>query len=151
MSSNLADQKELTLLDFIAIGHVAMGSIAFTIAYYPFILLGIPSAVMVGWAFFISLLANRVYLGIETKILNHLNLVVKRDGPGVAFFLTALCLIGSLISFAMTAFWVNCVVIGVEGLGYYLLFHILKSYQGIATKRKVNVKRLARQHAKIHA
>ena len=151
MSSNLADQKEVTLLDFIAIGHVAIGSIAFTIAFYPFVFIGIPSAIMVGWAFFISLLANGVYLGIETKILNHLNLEVKRDGPGAAIFLTALCLIGALISFAMTAFWVNCVVIGVLVLGYYLLYRILKSHQEIPAKRKVNVKRLARQYAKIHA
>ena len=151
MSANLPEQKELTILDFIAIGHVAIGSIAFTLVYYPFILIGVSSAVIVGWAFFISIIANQIYMGIETKILDHLNMVVKRDGSAVIIFLTVLCLIGSLISFAMTAFWVNCIVIGVELVGYSLLYEILKNQQGIQAKRKVNVKRLAKQYAKVNA
>jgi hypothetical protein len=151
MSSDLPEYEELAILDFIAIGHIAMGSIAFTLVYYPFVLLGIPSAVMVGWAFFMSLISNRIYLGIETKILDHLNLIIKRDGPGAVIFLTILCLIGSLISLAMNAFWINCLVIAVELIGYYLLFRILKSYQGIPVSRKINVKRLAKQYAKVNA
>lgn len=151
MSTNAPEYQELAILDFIAIGHVLSGTIAFTLTYYPFILLGVPSAIMVGWAFFMALIANRVYLGLETKILEHLNLVVKRDGPGAVVFLTILTLIGCLIALAMSYFWINCIVIGVEATGFYLLYKIMKIYQGIPTKRKVNVKRLAKQVAKVRA
>ena len=105
MSTNAPEYRELAILDFIALGHVLSGTIAFTLTYYPFILLGVPSAVMVGWAFFMALIANRVFLGFETKILDHLNLVVTRDSPGAVVFLTILTLIGSVIAFAMSYFW----------------------------------------------
>jgi hypothetical protein len=138
-------------LDLIAIGHVTSGTIAFTIIYYPFVLFGVSSAVMVGWAFFMALIANRVYLGFETKILTSLDLVVKRDPPGAVVFLTILTLCGSLIALAMSYFWINCIVIGVEATGFFLLYKILQNTQGIPSNKKVNVKRLAKQYAKIKA
>ena len=151
MSTHAPEYEELATLDFIAIGHVLSGTIAFTLIYYPFILIGVPSAIMVGWAFFMALIANRVYLGLETKILARLHLEVKRDSPGAVVFLTILTLIGCLIAFAVSYFWINCIVIGVEATAFYLLFKIIKTYQGIPTKRKVNVKRLVKQVAKVRA
>ncbi|MHA1111866.1 MAG: hypothetical protein ACTSRE_12235 [Promethearchaeota archaeon] len=151
MSSNTPEYEDLATLDLITIGHVTSGTIAFTLIYYPFILFGVPSAIMVGWAFFMALIANRVYLGFETKILASLDLEIKRDGPGAVVFLTILTLIGSLIALAMSFFWINCIVIGVEATGFLLLYKILKTSQGIPSKRKVNVKRLAKQYAKVRA
>ncbi len=149
MSINEPEYSELATLDFIAIGHVLSGTIAFTLTYYPFILLGVSPAIMTGWAFFMALIVNRIYLGIETKILASLDLVVKRDSTLAVVFLTILTLIGALIALALSDFWINCIAIGVESLGYYLLYKILKVYQGIPRKRKINVKRIARQYAKI--
>lgn len=145
-------QKEMAVLDLIAIGHVTVGTIAFTLIYYPFVMLGVSSAVMVGWAFFMALIANRIYLGLETIILEYLNLEVKRDGPGAVVFLTVLTLIGALVGLAMSYFWINCIVIGVEALGFYLLYTILRNHQNVPPlKRKVNVKRLARQYSRVNA
>jgi hypothetical protein len=151
MSSNAPEYQDLATLDLIAMGHVTSGTIAFTLIYYPFKLFGIPSAIMVGWAFFMALIANRVYLGFETKILASLDLIVQRDGPGAVVFLTILALIGSLIALTMSFFWINCIVIGVEATAFLLLYKILKNYQGIPSKKKVNVKRLVKQYAKVRA
>lgn len=151
MSSDAPDYEDLASLDLIAIGHVTSGTIAFTLIYYPFVLLGVPSAIMVGWAFFMALIANRIYLGVETKILASLDLVVKRDGPAAVVFLTILTLMGSLIALAMSFFWINCIVIGVEATGFLLLYKILSSSQGNPSKRKINVKRLVKQYAKVRA
>ena len=106
---------------------------------------------MVGWAFFMTLIANRVYTGIETKILNALNFKVKRDGGPAVVFLTILTLIGAVIALAMSYFWINLIVIGVEGTGFYLLYIVLRQHQNIPSRRKVNVKRLAKQFAKVRA
>ena len=149
MSSNAPEYRDLATLDLIAIGHVTSGTVAFSLTYYPFLLLGVPSAVMIGWAFFMALIANRVYLGFETKMLASLDIVVERNGPGAVVFLTILTLIGALIALAMSYFWINCIVFGVEATGFYLLYKILKTSQGKPTKRKVNVKRLAKQYAKV--
>lgn len=151
MSLNAPEYQDLATLDLIAIGHVTSGTIAFTIIYYPFVLFGVSSAIMVGWAFFMALIANRVYLGLETKILASLDLIVKRDSPGAVVFLTILTLCGSLIALAMSYFWINCIVIAVEATGFLLLYEVIKNTLGIPSKKKVNVKRLAKQYAKINA
>jgi len=142
MPTNIADQKTLAVLDFIAIGHIMSGTVAFTLTYYPFILLGVSSTVMVGWAFFMVLIANRVYTEIETKLLQSLELKIKRDGPPAVVFLTIITLIGALLGLAMSSFWINIIVIGVEATGFMLLFMIIRQSQSIPTRRKVNVKKL---------
>lgn len=152
MSSSMTEQNEIACLDIIAIGHVMSGTIAFTLVYYPFIFLfQINSAIMVGWAFFMALIANRVYLGIETKILTSLNFEIKRDGPAAVVFLTILTLIGALIALTMSSFWINLIVIGVEATGFYLLYYVLSQNQKVPVGRKVNVKRLAKLYAKAQA
>ncbi|TFG21415.1 MAG: hypothetical protein EU530_00235 [Promethearchaeota archaeon] len=151
MSINESKYRDLATLDLIAIGHVTSGTIAFTLIYYPFVLFGVPSAIMVGWAFFLALIANRVYLGFETKILASLDLTIQRDSPGAVVFLTILALIGSLIALAMSFFWINCIAIGVEATAFLLLYKVLKDTQGTPSKKKVNVKRLAKQYAKVRA
>ncbi len=151
-SSSVSDTKAIALLDFIAIGHMMSGTIAFAIIYYPFIaLFDIPRAVMVGWAFFTALIANRLYFGLETSILDHLNLEVKRDGRAATIFLTILSIIGALMGFAVSYFWMTLIVIGIEAGAYYLLYIVIRQQQKVPPiKRKINVKRIARQYAKIH-
>jgi hypothetical protein len=152
MSTSVTEQHEMAVLDLIAIGHVTSGTIAFTLIYYPFVFLfKINSAIMIGWAFFMALIVNRVYTGIETKILKVLNFKVQRDGTPAVVFLTVLTLIGSIIALAMSYFWINLIVIGVEGTGFYLLYTVLRQNQNIPIRKKVNVKRLAKQFAKVHA
>ena len=152
-SSSISDTKAIALLDFIAIGHMMSGTVAFTLIYYPFIaLFDIPRAVMVGWAFFTALIANRFYFGLESSILKHLNLDVKRDGKAATIFLMVLTIIGALMGYAVSYFWITLIVIAVEACGYYLLYTIIRQQQQVPpVKRKINVKRLARQYAKIQA